>query len=189
MRLCVFVVVVACHFDPGVVPDPDGTMPIDMMGSGSDAKLPIDGSTCNATGLTCTGGTTKAMMCNGACWASCEDNQAVTQTAASAACTSWGGKLAPLRDANDATCVEMLLPGDQSWIGLEQSASAPNPNAGWTWNSDNVSITYTNWGLNQPDDSNGSENNQEQCAMRNSVGEWHDVPCDNVLLMFSCRHN
>lgn len=188
MRLYVFVVVAACRFEPGVVPDADGTMPIDMMGSGSDAKPPIDGgSSCTTTGLTCTGGTVKAMVCNNACWASCEDNQAVTQPAASTACTAWGGKLAPLHDATDAACVEMLLPGEQSWIGLQQSATAPNPNSAWTWNSDLVAITYTNWEMNQPDDANGSENGQEQCAMRNTIGEWHDVPCDNTLLRFSCR--
>jgi hypothetical protein len=150
-------------------------------------------ASCSATGLTCLNGSTSAVTCNGACWVKCTydatSGTPVTEPQASALCSAWGGKLAPIRDANDQACVGTTLFSSQaSWIGFEQSVNASSLTGGWSWNSDGVTPTYTHWDTNgQPDDNNGSENGQEQCAFMPTTGVWHDTDCFGTLYRFSCR--
>jgi len=188
MRLCVVVVLAACNFNEGVLATSDA--PIvrsDMMGD-----VPTDEPmiACSTTGLACPNSVVVAMVvCNGACWAKCQSTSQIDFYAADAACTSWGGKLAPIRDAADQACVsQMVWPGDAHWIGLEQSYSAVETYRGWSWNGDNMQLAFAAWDSGQPDDINGNENDHaEQCAMMSTIGAWHDVPCSGTLYRFSCR--
>jgi hypothetical protein len=150
-------------------------------------------STCSASGLTCLNGSVSAVSCNGACWVKCTiggtAGAPVTEPQAAALCDGWGGKLAPIRNASDQACVATtLFPSQASWIGFEQDVNATTLLGGWTWNSDGVAPSYTSWDTNgQPDDQNGSENGQEQCAFMPTTGLWHDTDCFGTLYRFSCR--
>ncbi|HUS31764.1 MAG TPA: C-type lectin domain-containing protein [Kofleriaceae bacterium] len=150
--------------------------------------------TCSPTGLVCLAGIASAMTCNGACWVKCTidgtSGTPVTEATAGQLCANWGGKLAPIRNAMDQACVATtLFPGQASWIGFEQAPATTTVAGGWSWNGDNVTPTYTNWDTagNQPDDQNGSENGQEQCAFMPTTGLWHDTDCFGTLYRFSCR--
>jgi hypothetical protein len=129
-------------------------------------------------------------MCNGACWVKCTQAVPVpSQYAASGACDGWGGKLAPIRDANDEACVsQMLFPSQASWTGFEQALTATTPAGDWSWNGDGVTPTFLSWDSGQPNDFNGVENLQEQCAYMTTAGLWQDTDCfSSASYRFSCR--
>ena len=62
------------------------------------------------------------------------------------------------------------LTSDPAWIGISDSASEGD----WVF-LDGGSVTYSNWGAGQPNNSNGDEN----CMDFNypSTGFWNDSPC------------
>jgi len=178
--------------DTGSNQDADVDAPDSMM-TMIDAAMMSDGPTagvCNTAGLVCAG-TTYATMCNGACWVRCTSNVAIAnQPAAVTACTTWGGKLAPIRNQADHDCVvQTLFPGYAHWIGFEQASIATSVSTGWSWNSDGVTPTYFHWGSGQPNDLDANETDHaEQCAFINTAGDWHDDLCSsNGLYRFSCR--
>jgi len=191
------VVVCACGFEHGAI---SHDSQIDTgSGSGSNIDAAVDApadakitnATCDTSGLTCAG-TTVALMCNGACWVKCTQTVAVpSQLAASGACNGWGGELAPIRDANDQACVsQMLFPSQASWTGFEQSITSTTLSGGWSWNSDGVVPTFVNWDPGQPNDFNGVENGQEQCAYMTTSGGWQDTDCFSAAsYRFSCRRS
>lgn len=191
----------ACGFEHGTAVQDDAPRPPDDTPGGTiDAPIdgtmvvvdaPPDGSTipCSTTGLPCAG-TPQAAICNGDCWVKCTlPNVLPNQDAAQNACTTWGGKLAPIRSQADQDCVEQtLFPGQASWIGFEQSTMATTPSNGWTWNSDGVGVNYTHWDTGQPNDANGNENDHaEQCAFMTNAGFWQDSQCGNAAFArFAC---
>lgn len=190
MRTLVLVLVAACRYEHGTPVDlGDGQVdaPDDVM------PPPEVISPCAAAAeLRCTNPVTvKFDECNGACWAKCQSYNPITQSQADAACTEWGGKLAPIRDTADQHCVSNVIwPGDAHWIGFEQALTASETNTDWSWNGDLIPVTFDVWDNGQPDDNLGSEaNHEEQCAMMNTQKFWHDVPCNGQLYRFSCRRN
>ena len=187
MRWLGFSLIFGCSFEHGISA-PDGPHP-SSDAAAQDATTADAPAGCTTIGLTCNNPVViGAVACNGGCWARCQSLNQITQAQASAACASWGGKLAPIRDANDESCVAlMLFPGQPSWNGLEQASTATALAQDWSWNSDGAPLTYTHWDVFQPDDANGNENGAEQCSMVNSLGMWWDVPCGNTLYRFSCR--
>lgn len=148
-------------------------------GSGSGSG---SGSACNATGLTCLGHVT-VTTCNGGCWVTCDDT--VTEPGAALRCGGWGGKVAPIRTAADQTCA--TVGGEPSWTGLVQRLGASSPTEGWSWNNDNVAPTFLAWASGQPEDHDGHENNQENCAIQTPPSRaWSDVGC-LARYPFACR--
>ena len=189
--------IAGCGFSHGALSrdasgDDDGPMidaAIDASVDAAPDAAPDLGS-CNTTALTCLGGTPVAVTCNGGCWVKCQQGVPVAnQATASAQCAAWGGKLAPIRVQADNDCVATtLFLGQASWIGFEQNATATTKTAGWTWNNDGIAEAYTNWSGGQPNDNDGTENGEEQCAYMPTVGTWQDIPCgDGGLFRFSCR--
>lgn len=194
MRALTFVgLIAACSFTHGSLAHDDA-----HIGDGARTDGTTDGAIdaspdaqgCTTAGLTCTNGTAIAVMCNGACWVKCtQATSLANQAVASNACTAWGGKLAPLRSQADNDCVAVtLFPSQSSWIGFEQDSSATTKSGGWSWNGDGVTPTYTNWSSGQPNDLDGTEDGQEQCAYMPTTGTWQDTSCmDPNSFRFSCR--
>ena len=156
-------------------------------------KVYMDAAGCYA-GLACAGAGVQLVnkaVCNGGCWVTCTSDLPFTdQTTPSKACKDWGGHLAPIRSAADEACVSnVLFPSQASWIGFEQ-ASSTTLLGNWSWNSDGIAPAYTHWASGQPNDVDGTESNEEQCAMMSTIGTWQDVPCTGqALFRFSCRHD
>jgi hypothetical protein len=196
VRAFAFLALTSCSFQHGSLSRDDAPPPSNdaLIDAAVDAQLdampdagPILGS-CNPSGLTCIGGTATAMTCNNGCWVKCTMSSAVTRPMANAFCTSWGGKLAPIRSQADNDCVAVtLFPSQASWIGLEQDPLATTVGGGWTNNSDAVALTFTNWDAGQPNDADGTESGQEQCAFMPTNGTWHDNDCLGTSFRFSCR--
>ena len=69
---------------------------------------------------------------------------------------------------------EFLNSSERVWLGGSDSASEGN----WVF-TDGSSVTNTNWGSGQPNNSYGSEN----CMELNypSIGQWNDRFCTNFL--------
>jgi len=189
MRWGVAIMLAGCSFRHGSAPASDATHdgPPDVA---IDARIdaPPDAATCPSTLLACPGGTATMLVCNNACWASCTAQGA--EPTAAAACTAWGGRLAPLQTQADQDCVQLtVLPGHASWIGFEQAAGATTLTSGWSWNSDGITPSFTNWGGGQPNDLDGIEDGQEQCAyMSTPSGTWQDQGCGLLFFNFSCRY-
>jgi hypothetical protein len=169
---------------------PPGDGDIDAELDAIDGPPDADTNVCSTVGLSCPGGMVAMAACNGACWVKCTLPGMITQPMAASACTAWAGKLAPVRTLADQNCVAVtLFPTQASWIGFEQANNAATVSAGWSWNSDGVTSSYTNWDTagNQPDDANNNENGAEQCAFLPTTGLWHDADCGGGLYRFSCR--
>jgi hypothetical protein len=152
-----------------------------------DASVDSPPPTCSGTGLVCPGGTTPhAIGCGTGCWYGCRDGSAVTETAASALCTAWGGTLGRIDSAADETCMRTILDG-AIWLGLEQAANQMQTTTGWTWNSDGIAPPYLRWASGQPNDGDGTEDGLEQCVYSSTSTTWQDTPCTALFSRFSCR--
>jgi hypothetical protein len=187
------VIVVGCRFSDGVVPG-DGArhdgVPLDAPAEAMPDAFVFQ---CSTATLDCPNPflTQLIQSCNGACWVSCQSNDAIADEATAAMkCANWGGELAPLRDVNDQACVHQGLFDQQaSWIGFVQDPLATMKAAGWSWNSDGQTPGFTQWAGGQPNDADGTESGQEQCAVMSTGGDWQDVPCTGqTYARFSCRH-
>jgi hypothetical protein len=99
-------------------------------------------------------------------------------------CTGWLGALGQIDDAAEQACVDAHVAG-AAWIGLLQPETAATPEAGWTWNAVNP-LAYTHWQPGVPDDDDGVESRQEQCAKLQSDGLWDDVTCGSQVA-FLCE--
>jgi hypothetical protein len=164
-------------------PVPIPADPIDA--SGDDASPPADDAPpidapalCSTQPITCSAPVVTS--CGGTCWVACPD--AVTESVASARCTAWGGRLARLTStARDACIRSTVAPAGDLWIGLEQRTE-DQVLEGWSWNSDNVAPPFFNFDNsgsgNQPDDRDGVENSEENCAaIANGRSKWNDTAC------------
>jgi hypothetical protein len=99
-------------------------------------------------------------------------------------CVVWGGHLGEIDDATEEACVEAYV-SDKTWIGLMQAPGAANPAANWTWNG-TTPVVYSNWQSGAPNDADGTENGDEQCADLQPSGNWDDEPCSSTKPLF-CR--
>ncbi|MEO6771815.1 MAG: lectin-like protein [Kofleriaceae bacterium] len=133
------------------------------------------------TSLPCAGESAIA-SCDGRCFATCSET--LTQPEAAMRCTAWGGTLAVIRDAQDQSCLQAALTNDV-WLGYEQAATAVQPDLGWSW-TDGTPSTYTNWRSGEPNDTDGVENGQENCALMFSSGSWNDAQCDLAEATVAC---
>jgi hypothetical protein len=186
-RVCVLVVLVGCgriSFElygvddggasDGALRDTSG----DALGDsgGVDVALACNSVTnCQSAGA--------FVMCNGRCVAHCQAT--LTQADASALCTNWGGTLQVLRDPADLACSQTLA-ATPVWIGYTQQASAAAPAAGWQW-VDAQAWPAPAWSATEPNDLDGAENGQEQCARLLGDGTTGDVDCAGTLELMCTR--
>ena len=96
----------------------------------------------------------------------CENwDDARTQAAAE------GAYLVTINNAAEQQWLQTVLGNQPSWIGLNDIAQEGE----WRWDNGEP-VTYTNWGFQEPDDSN---NGDEDCVIMGPSGEWVDVnPAD-----------
>jgi hypothetical protein len=153
-------------------PEPDAA--IDAPPPPIDAPPPL---ACSTTGLTCSMPPVM-LTCGGKCWVLCEQN--IVRTDAQARCTAWMGSLGQIDDGVEQDCVDNVLAGQGTWIGLVQDSAATTPGAGWTWNGV-APVVYTHWLSGKPDDGGDGENRSEQCASMRTDGLWDDNSCGQTL--------
>ena len=133
---------------------------------------------CSTAGLTCNGGTVTMFSCGGNCWVRCSTS--VLRDTARAACEAWHGALGQIDDATENGCVTAKLP-TPAWLGLIQSDNATTPAMGWTWNGA-TPVVYTHWQQGgKPDDADGNENREEQCASISPDSTWDDNACNSPI--------
>ncbi|HUS29902.1 MAG TPA: C-type lectin domain-containing protein [Kofleriaceae bacterium] len=132
-------------------------------------------------GIQCTGAP-KQMMCDGRCITLCPDS--VSQDTADTRCIAWGGQLATVHDATDDACVSQLT-NPPAWIGYMQQAGATTVAGNWSW-LDGVASPYVNWGTGEPQDGQGTEDGEEQCAVMFADGLWYDTSCSAATFPFVC---
>ena len=87
-----------------------------------------------------------------------------------------GGHLVTINDAAENAWVTAMFhpvntPGGP-WIGLYQLPGSPEPAGGWVWISGEP-VTFTNWGLGEPNNSDGLEE-YAQLGSLESAGTWND---------------
>ena len=150
--------------------------------SGADGAIDgaLDAALAPCPPLLC-GAAATAMSCNGRCFTHC--SEIVFETEAVSRCNAWGGTVAAVHSQADNDCVALVAP-TQSWIGYTQSGGALLA-ANWTWLDGQVSA-YTNWDVNEPQDADGIENGQEQCALINPGGTWVDTGCNITPAEIAC---
>jgi hypothetical protein len=83
--------------------------------------------------------------------------------------------IAKIDDATEEAAAMTATNSQLAWIGLTQPAGQATPMAGWGWVGGGA-LTYTAWGAMQPDDANGSENNEQNCGALGGMG-WGDEAC------------
>jgi hypothetical protein len=158
--------------------DPDAPNPDAAIDAGFDAAPLV----CDDMGLACAGNSA-TFTCGGHCWVRCTTSRAHAN--AKAQCLGWSGNLGEIDDATEQACVAMHL-NDKTWIGLEQPTTATQPGLGWTWNGA-TAVTFTNWQSGAPNDSDGNENQQEQCGHMEPNGTWDDEACSSTRAFFCER--
>jgi hypothetical protein len=153
------------------------------------ADATVDAFECTTANLVCPGSSPMTFQCGGDCWAGCTNGTPITQAAAVTACKAWGGRLTPVYNAAELSCVRAAIaPGSAMWLGLTQDAMATMPGDGWSWNGDGLTPPYLFWAPGQPSDGDGVENGAEQCAYSSSQTDWQDERCDALYARFACRH-
>ena len=91
----------------------------------------------------------------------CKDwEDAQTQAAAE------GGHLVTINDETEQKWLQAVFGGEPSWIGLNDIAQEGQ----WTWDNGEP-VTYTNWGLQEPDD---TSNQDEDYVILGPSGKWED---------------
>jgi hypothetical protein len=126
----------------------------------------------------------------GRAYAFCED--AVTWVQAEILCRAFGMELAPIDDAEEDQWViattKNQLPGNDIWIG----GSDREEEGVWRWTDGKVfweagkTLTYANWGNNQPDNHEQEEHCLHVWASETGVTAWNDYPCSRELA-YLCR--
>jgi hypothetical protein len=105
---------------------------------------------------------------NGNCYAL--STGATNWIAARDACIAAGGHLATIATAGENTFVKNLLSGSSLWIGFTDGATEGT----WLWVT-NESVTYTNWGAGEPNNSSAGGAGGEDCAELRPDGFWNDL--------------
>lgn len=99
------------------------------------------------------------------------------QNAADAERTCGGGDgyaLVSIHSAGENDALDQRV-GD-AWIGLRQRDGRSAVDEGWGW-VDGSPLDYRAWAPAEPNDSNFSENDQENCARMQLGGGWYDRGC------------
>ena len=75
---------------------------------------------------------------------------------------------------------------DLTWIGGEPIAAPSNSN-NWRWNMNTYlkTLTYTNWGNQQPNNIPGTD---LKLSLGSSDGEWYDNPAESANKCFVCEY-
>ena len=108
---------------------------------------------------------------------------------AKAAAEAKGGHLVTITSEAENEFVYNLVAGDDRywfidaynngngpWLGGYQPEGSPEPAGGWTWITGEP-FSYTNWDINQPDNSQGTENRLDFLGTGTLKSpKWNDLP-------------
>ncbi|CAG5120963.1 unnamed protein product, partial [Candidula unifasciata] len=106
----------------------------------------------------------------------------VDWSTASSTCTSstYQSALVAIIDDDENDFVFSLIPkgfSGYTWIGFHD----PQENS-FTW-VDDTPVQYTNWELDEPNNSN----NEDCVVMDSAFGQWNDIDCSDVYPLFICK--
>ena len=143
------------------------------------AVNPGASETCNNVDDDCDGDVDSAAACSdcdfqasgGHNYLFCTDSTR-TWTDALSTCQGWGYSLVTVDDSSENSWLASTHSGigmGTPWIGFNDRSSEGS----WVWAS-GASVSYTNWGSGEPNDSGG-----EDCGEIYTSGAWNDIPCGN----------
>jgi hypothetical protein len=174
----------SCSQHAAASPDAQPAPPPDARLDAMIDAMPVP---CVPTGLDCGGATPTMITCGTQCWMKCTN--LVMRDAAETAYTGWGGALGEIDDPTEQSCVAAKVVNANFWLGaIQANTGAALPADKWTWNGDPTRLlnNYNNWDVGKPDDADGVESGQEQCATIRPGGAWDDDGCGQMLGFF-CR--
>ena len=87
--------------------------------------------------------------------------------AAQTQATAEGAYLVTINDATEQKWLQIVFGSQPSWIGLNDIRQEGE----WQWDNGEP-LTYTNWGFQEPHDTN---NGDEDCVIMAPSGKWEDV--------------
>jgi hypothetical protein len=147
--------------------------------SAADVPMPVA-----CTGLVAPTGCTIA-DCGTACYAVCPQLKTYDQSVSDCAAAGWCSASIASPDENACLSTATASASFAPWVGLMQAATATAPDLLWSWTC-TPPTSYISWAPGQPDDSDGVENGQENCAAfgMSSLG---DAPCADKH-PFVCVH-
>jgi hypothetical protein len=98
------------------------------------------------------------------------------------ACEQVGGKLAVPTTSSENGTILGLNSGKELWIGLFQPWNQTSVGANWQTVDGAALGSFHPWGSGQPNDSDGTENNGQNCTYMfhgtgTDNGKWNDWPC------------
>ncbi|KAJ8031820.1 C-type lectin lectoxin-Thr1 [Holothuria leucospilota] len=78
------------------------------------------------------------------------------------------------QENNEVSRLVKEIHGEQDdwWIGLTKDGEATG-----TWKWYNMSVTYTNWAPNEPNNLNGNQNCGELWKWQCDIASWNDKEC------------
>ncbi len=186
----------ACSFkSPGAAPSgdaPGGDDAPAIDAAVPDASPDADPSTCSFPGFQCPGGVPlRVLPCGatGECWVGCVNGATQTVAQATAFCAGLGMKLGLFDSAEDEACVRGAGINGAIMLGMQQLTGQQNGDEGWIRIADDTAVSHFDWGPGQPNDADGAEDGQEQCAFSNASALWHDDACATLSsARWICRY-
>lgn len=162
--------------------------PVDVRGDGAVADVgdaSHDAPDLACSPITCAGGVT-TKTCNGRCLSYCDE--VVSHDIAENRCIAWSGHLMAIHDGIDNACAMSMIPSQYAWIGYGQLIGSAQPDVNWLW-LDGNQTPYTSWAVlsNEPQDFDGTENDQEDCAVSPMDGKWIDIGCASTHQILCAR--
>ena len=135
--------------------------------TGGDAGGGIDA-------LPCTGGDQRTTDSSGTCYEAFFGP--LPWTAAQAACAARGGALASITSAAENTLVTGLIGTLDAFVGANDVMSEGT----FTWASGEA-LVYTNWRAGEPNNANGTFEEDCMVVEGGRGGSWDDRPCDTMI--------
>jgi hypothetical protein len=188
MRFVLALVLAGCSYAPqrtGAQPAEDASLPDD---GAPPIDMPFDAPplpACPTAPAGCT-----AFECRGStsCYYECPP---LAFTAARDRCVNeQRGCLATIDDADEHVCLfantsPIVFP-DLVYVGYRQAQNQTSPDDGWSWECGTSTYVAPNWGDFEPNDSDGIEDNSENCMALGVGGAWIDIDCDDDM-RFVCE--
>jgi hypothetical protein len=158
---------------------PEDTQAVDNTPAFTEQEAPLDSTPCAPppAAFTSDNGIFFHLYSNSTTW-----------NAAKADCDAMGGKLAVPTSAARNEVIRGLNTGSDLFIGLKQDSGQSSTSLGWRTVGAGAIPPYLNWNPGEPNDSDGVENDHQNCSrMYISDGEWDDVSCTNTTSPYVCE--